>query len=489
MHLHAGSPGRRPKRLLGLRSDERLVDLVRAGDDVAFEVLYERHVAGVLGFCRHMLGSQEEAEDAVQHAFVAAHRSMLRSRREIAFKPWIYTIARNRCTSVLRARREQAFDPPEPSTAGLDEQVERRADLRELVADLERLPEDQRAALVLTELRDLSHSEVAEVLGCEAATVKGIVFRARSALVERREARQAECIEIREELSTATGGGLRRSRLRYHLESCPGCVAYLEEVRRQRKLLGVALPVVPTLALQDAVMASVGTGTSAAAAGAVAAGGATAGSAAAGGAAGGLAAGAAPLLGGTLAKVAAVGALVVGGGAATEAIVDGGRDSAQDRPARTHQDRGAGGEPSGALGGGSGGPATGADGGARAAERSHGRRARGWQRAAERSDGRAAAGEPRGRALGRDRGEANRSAGGAAGRSGEAPGRSAQPAAGGLGAGRERGLPRQPAEPPAQRPPTGGGGTRPQDPETAPPAGGAVPPPGGGQGKPATQAE
>ena len=79
-----GSRLRRPKRLLALRSDERLVEHVRAGDVAAFEVLYERHVAGLLGFCRHMLGGQEEAEDAVQQAFVSAHAAMLRGSREIA---------------------------------------------------------------------------------------------------------------------------------------------------------------------------------------------------------------------------------------------------------------------------------------------------------------------------------------------------------------------------------------------------------------------
>src|SRR6478736_306576 len=150
---------RSPKRVLALRSDDRLVALVRSGDDIAFEVLYERHVAGVLGFCRHMLGSQAEAEDAVQQAFVSAYGAMQRGSREIAFKPWLYTIARNRCLSMLRARREQPSELPEISTVGLNEQVERSAELRELVADVQRLPEQQRAALVLSELGDLSHAE------------------------------------------------------------------------------------------------------------------------------------------------------------------------------------------------------------------------------------------------------------------------------------------------------------------------------------------
>ncbi|HEX2162184.1 MAG TPA: sigma-70 family RNA polymerase sigma factor, partial [Thermoleophilaceae bacterium] len=236
------------------------MELVRAGDVAAFEVLYERHVAGVLGFCRHMLGSQVEAEDAVQQAFVSAHDSMRSGDREIAFKPWLYTIARNRCLSILRARREQATELPELSTVGLNEQVERRADLRELVRDVQRLPEHQRAALVLSELGDLSHAEVAEVIGEQPHAVKGLVFRARAALTERRDARAADCAEIRVELAAATGGGLRRGRLRHHLDSCPDCTAYLDEVRRQRRLLGLALPVAVAPALKDAVMSSAGIG-------------------------------------------------------------------------------------------------------------------------------------------------------------------------------------------------------------------------------------
>jgi RNA polymerase sigma factor (sigma-70 family) len=336
---HVRVPARGSKRLLALRSDAGLVERVRTGDEVAFEVLYERHVAGVLGYCRHTLGSQQEAEDVVQQAFVSAHDAMRRGSREIAFKPWLYTIARNRCLSMLRARREQPAELPELSTAGLNEQVERRADLRELLIDLQRLPEQQRAALVLSELGDLSHAEIAEVIGYEPHAVKGLVFRARAALAERRDARAADCGEIRLELASAKGGALRRGRLRYHLETCPGCVAYLDEVRRQRKLLGIALPIVPTLALRDGVMSSIGAG-AAGATGAGAAGGAV-GAATAGGASaigGATAGGAATLLGGTAAKLAVAGAIIAGGaGIATEIVGEKGDGPSPQTPPAVRQ--------------------------------------------------------------------------------------------------------------------------------------------------------
>src|ERR687898_641208 len=306
-------PGRplRSKRLLALAGDERIVEQIRRGNELAFEIAFERHGAGILAFCRHMLGSREEAEDAVQHTFAAAFRDLARdSDRKIVLRPWLYTIARNRCLSLLRARRQEAAELDELPTEGLSDEVERRAELRELLADVRELPEDQRAALLLAEAAGMSHAEVAEVLDCEPGSVKGLVFRARSSLIERREARETPCREIREQLATLRGGALRRNELRHHLRHCPGCAAYREEVRRQRQMLAVALPVVPGLGLKSKVLAAAGF-----------AGGGAGGGVAAGGLAGGTAI--ASLGSGTVAKVAIVGALATGGVVAGGAVVDG----------------------------------------------------------------------------------------------------------------------------------------------------------------------
>jgi RNA polymerase sigma factor (sigma-70 family) len=304
------------KRLLSLAGDDRLVEQIRRGNEAAFEVAFERHGAGILAFCRHMLGSREEAEDAVQHTFAAAYKDLQGSgRRRIALKAWLYTIARNRCVSVLRARREHASELHELSTVGLSEEVERRAELRELLADVRELPEEQRAALLLAEAAGLSHAEVAEVLGCEVGNVKGLVFRARSALMDRRMARDTPCSEIREQLATLKGGALRRNELRHHLRRCPGCSAYREEVRRQRQMLAAALPVVPSLGLKSSVMGAAGL-----------TGGAL-GSASAGGVAFGSAA---------IAKVALVGVLAGGSVVAGEVAIEeiGQPDAAQVAPAQ-----------------------------------------------------------------------------------------------------------------------------------------------------------
>jgi RNA polymerase sigma factor (sigma-70 family) len=292
----------RSKRLLALAGDDRLVEQIRRGNELAFEVAFERHGAGILAFCRHMLGSREEAEDVVQHTFAAAYGDLQRGQqRRIALKPWLYTIARNRCVSVLRARREHATELHDVATDGLSEEVERRAELRELLADVRELPEDQRAALLLAEAAGLSHADVAQVLGCEVASVKGIVFRARTGLMERRTARETPCEEIREQLANLRGGALRRNELRHHLRSCPGCSAYRDEVRRQRQMLAAALPVVPSLGLKSSVLGAVGL---------------------TGGAVGGAAAGGVALGTATVAKLALVGVLAGGSVVAGEVVVE-----------------------------------------------------------------------------------------------------------------------------------------------------------------------
>src|SRR5437016_14489983 len=107
----------RSRRLSRLLSDERLVEQIRGGSEAAFEAVYDRHHRGLLAFCRHMLGTREEAEDALQHTFIAAYRALRSSDDPIALKAWLYAIARNRCLSMLRARREQAsLEDVEPAT-------------------------------------------------------------------------------------------------------------------------------------------------------------------------------------------------------------------------------------------------------------------------------------------------------------------------------------------------------------------------------------
>jgi len=315
---------RRPIRLLRLAGDDRLVALVRAGDESAFEVLYDRHHPAILGFCRHMLGTREEAEDAVQHTFLAAFRDLTRDDKPIELRPWLFAIARNRCVSLLRARRAHVdIELAEPATDGLAATVERREDVRELLSDLAHLPEDQRAALLLAELGALDHAGIATVLGCPREKVKARVFQARTSLAASREARATPCEEIRLELASATGAALRRGPLRRHLRACDGCRAFKAEIAVQRKLLAVALPVLPTVALKATVLSGGASGASASSGGAAAATGTTAAGAASGassGTVGGMLGTIASTGAGKLAVSLAVAGVVASGGALTERL-------------------------------------------------------------------------------------------------------------------------------------------------------------------------
>jgi len=296
--------------------DERLVARVRAGDDDAFEAIYDRYYLGLLAFCRHMLGSRQEAEDALQHSFASAYRALRRDDSAVELRPWLYTIARNRCLSTLRARRDEVdidgLEPERGALDGLPAQIQLRSDLRDLVEDMQRLPDDQRAALVLFELGDHSHDEIGTVLGVRREKVKALVFQARSGLLRARRARDASCVEIREQIATTVSVLPKRGLVRAHIERCEACAAFEREVRRQRSALAAILPVVPSAGLKATVLgfALGGGGGAAAITGATVGGGAAAGGGAVAGALG--TAGVATVAGGVVggpAKVAGLGAL------------------------------------------------------------------------------------------------------------------------------------------------------------------------------------
>ena len=329
-----GPGARQPAELGGYRrvdprrfasqSDEQLVAQVRAGDDSAFEAIYDRYARGVLAFCGHMLGSRDEAEDALQLTFLSAYQALRGGDNGVSLRPWLYTIARNRCLSELRARPYAVqMDEAVVDRACLDGpgvQVQRRAELRDVVDEIKRLPAEQRAALVLFELGDHSHAEIAEVLGVGREKVKALIFQAREGLVRGREARDSSCAEVRERLATVRGKIPVRSTTRAHIDRCPSCKAFEHEVRRQRAALALILPVGLVGELKASVLSVVftgGSGSVAAGAGASGGGGIVAAGAGASGSGVVLSSGAAAAGSGTAAVGGgAVGTVAAGAGAA-----------------------------------------------------------------------------------------------------------------------------------------------------------------------------
>ena len=185
---------------------------------------------------------------------MVAYRDLVRTDGPAALRPWLYAIARHRCLNLLRDRRERPLaDVPEVASDHLSSQVATRHDLRVLLADLAGLPDDQRHALVLAELGDASHEEIARALGCRQTKVKALVFQARSSLSAARAARETPCSRIREQLLTLRGGARLRATLRRHLTECPGCQAFAEDVRRERRQR-LLLPLAPIAGFKRTVL-------------------------------------------------------------------------------------------------------------------------------------------------------------------------------------------------------------------------------------------
>src|ERR1035441_3238480 len=163
----ASMPGLRgPSALLRLQSDERLVALTRRGQPAAFETLCSRYQSRLLSFCRHMLGSREDAEDVLQEVFAAAFNAVLADERQINVRPWLYRIARNRSLNHLRRTAAIGVDSMDVHFAenGLStsDKVLRRESFRELIADVHQLAETQRTALLLREIDALSYDQIAQ---------------------------------------------------------------------------------------------------------------------------------------------------------------------------------------------------------------------------------------------------------------------------------------------------------------------------------------
>ncbi len=248
-----GGLGRLPlgTSLLRLRSDEQLVALFRAGSDEAFGVLHDRYRQRLFGYVRQMLSrhSRQDAEDVLQDVFVRAYGALRSDEREINVRAWLYRVAHNRCIDHLRRPRPAAAEIFEMSrTPLLDpvDEAQRRDDLKRLVADVSRLPEQQRSALLMRELDGMSYADLAAALDVTVPAVKSLLVRARVGLVEAQESRDADCAEIRRDLLASYDRGVKASgRARRHMRECDGCREYrgaLKGVRRSFAALAPAGP-------------------------------------------------------------------------------------------------------------------------------------------------------------------------------------------------------------------------------------------------------
>lgn len=167
--------------------DEReILAACRRGEREAFDQLVERYQRDVYRLCYRYVGNHEDANDMAQEAFLKAWRGLQRFRGDSAFSTWIYRIAVNTCLNHRSSRRppgseQPSEDLPDARPGAVERMAgnERERQVREAIS---RLPEKQRATLILKIYHELTHEEVARILGSTVGTVKANLFHAVSNL-------------------------------------------------------------------------------------------------------------------------------------------------------------------------------------------------------------------------------------------------------------------------------------------------------------------
>lgn len=187
-----GPPGRTPEDA----EDIRLMGLISAGDDRAFEDLVERHQRLVIGTVGRMLGTNSDAEDIAQQVFVRVWKNAKRYEPRAKFTTWLLKITRNLVFNELRRRARHPAVPLQseigeeerpmkdehvvaPDASLLEQELQQAVD-----AAIANLPETQRMAVILRRYEELSYEEIAETLEQSVSAVKSLLFRARTELRE-----------------------------------------------------------------------------------------------------------------------------------------------------------------------------------------------------------------------------------------------------------------------------------------------------------------
>jgi RNA polymerase sigma-70 factor (ECF subfamily) len=167
-------------------SDRELVDAARTGSREAFDLLVLRHQRGVYHLCRRYADGHEDAADLTQEVFVRAYRGLKRFKGEAAFRTWLYRIAVNVCLNRVAATARVAnrvepldtLDPPDLMGERPDEPLLREERGRRIRSAIAQLPPKQRSTLILRVYEELSHEEVARVLGSSVGACKANLFHA-----------------------------------------------------------------------------------------------------------------------------------------------------------------------------------------------------------------------------------------------------------------------------------------------------------------------
>lgn len=166
--------------------DEALLDRLAANDEAAFRLLVERHIDRAFGIALRLLGSRADAEDVVQDTMlkVWTHRGRWEHGRA-KFSTWLYRVVTNRCIDLHRRPRTDNVDAvPEPADLKPDaiSNMQREEVTKLLETAMQRLPEQQRVAVILSYHENMSNGEIAEVMSTTVAAVESLLKRGRQQL-------------------------------------------------------------------------------------------------------------------------------------------------------------------------------------------------------------------------------------------------------------------------------------------------------------------
>jgi len=180
----------RPRAVIEARQmidpDTDLVQRAGQGDRAAAQALMARHLPKMLTLARRMMGSQAEAEDAVQDAFLKLWTHAARwEPGKAKFETWLYRVTMNKCYDRLRKRApaslDEAVEVADPAPRA-DSLLEKAGLAEEIEAALQALPERQRAAIVLCHHQEMGNIEAAEVLGISVEALESLLARGRRTL-------------------------------------------------------------------------------------------------------------------------------------------------------------------------------------------------------------------------------------------------------------------------------------------------------------------
>ena len=162
-------------------AEQQAIEACQRGEREAFDQLVVRYERNIYRLCYRYVNNHEDANDLTQEVFLKAWRAIGRFRGRSAFSTWLYRIGINACLNFRTARRPPPQELPETLAdpgMGAAQRVEKEQQARRVREAVARLPEKQRATLILKIYHELTHQEVAQVLGSTVGTVKANLFHA-----------------------------------------------------------------------------------------------------------------------------------------------------------------------------------------------------------------------------------------------------------------------------------------------------------------------